>query len=90
MPVTPIDSATDSRLADYRDLTDVSLRRVSEPAGGLYIAESSKVLDRALRAGHRPRSVLVQADQLIECPTALSQSQHFNSAAPSWVRSWRP
>ncbi|CAH0321329.1 RNA methyltransferase [Microbacterium sp. Bi128] len=60
MPVTPLDFADDPRLADYRDLTDVSLRRVSEPAGGLYIAESSKVLDRALRAGHRPRSVLVQ------------------------------
>ncbi|KZE32623.1 TrmH family RNA methyltransferase [Microbacterium sp. T32] len=60
MPVLPIASADDPRLADYRDLTDVSLRRVSEPAGGLYIAESSKVLDRALRAGHRPRSVLVQ------------------------------
>ncbi|CAN3701835.1 23S rRNA (guanosine-2'-O-)-methyltransferase RlmB [Microbacterium sp. MM2322] len=60
MPVIPLDSADDPRLADYRDLTDVSLRRVSEPAGGLYIAESSKVLDRALRAGHRPRSVLVQ------------------------------
>lgn len=60
MPVIPLDSADDPRLADYRDLTDVSLRRVSEPAGGLYIAESAKVLDRALRAGHRPRSVLVQ------------------------------
>lgn len=60
MPVIALDSADDPRLADYRDLTDVTLRRVSEPAGGLYIAESSKVLDRALRAGHRPRSVLVQ------------------------------
>lgn len=60
MPVLAIDSADDPRLTDYRDLTDVSLRRVSEPAGGLYIAESSKVLDRALRAGHRPRSVLAQ------------------------------
>lgn len=60
MPVIALDSADDPRLADYRDLTDVSLRRVSEPAGGLYIAESSKVLERALRAGHRPRSVLVQ------------------------------
>jgi len=60
MPVIPLDSADDPRLADYRDLTDVALRRVTEPAGGLYIAESSKVLDRALRAGHRPRSVLVQ------------------------------
>src|SRR3984885_8723121 len=45
-------------LRDYRDLTDVVLRRLSEPAGGLYIAESTKVIERALRAGHRPRSVL--------------------------------
>jgi tRNA G18 (ribose-2'-O)-methylase SpoU len=31
-----------------------------EPAGGLYIAESTKVIARALAAGHRPRSVLIQ------------------------------
>jgi tRNA G18 (ribose-2'-O)-methylase SpoU len=53
-------SAADERLADYRDLTDVALRRVAEPEGGLYIAESAKVIGRALAAGHRPRSVLVQ------------------------------
>ncbi len=60
MPVIRIDDAADPRLTDYRDLTDVSLRRVIEPAGGLYIAESEKVISRALAAGHRPRSVLVQ------------------------------
>ncbi|UFS60370.1 TrmH family RNA methyltransferase [Subtercola endophyticus] len=47
-------------LADYHGLTDVALRRVSEPAGGLYIAESSKVIERAIAAGHRARSVLVE------------------------------
>ncbi|MEF2979253.1 TrmH family RNA methyltransferase [Subtercola sp. YIM 133946] len=52
--------ALDDALADYRDLTDVALRRVSEPAGGLYIAESSKVIERAIAAGHRPRSVLCE------------------------------
>ena len=41
------------------DLTDVALRSKSEPAKGLYIAESSTVLRRALDAGHRPRSVLL-------------------------------
>ena len=46
-------------LQDYQRLTDVALRRVSEPAGGLYIAESAKVIARALAAGHRPRSVLL-------------------------------
>ncbi len=60
MTVHRIADAADDRLADYRDLTDVALRRVLEPAGGLYIAESSKVIARALAAGHRPRSVLVQ------------------------------
>ena len=49
----------DDRLADYVSLTDVALRSKHEPAKGLYIAESSTVLERALRAGHRPRSVLL-------------------------------
>ena len=46
----------DPRVADYTSLTDVSLRRKLEPERGLYLAESSKVLRRALDAGHRPRS----------------------------------
>lgn len=50
---------SDDRLADYVSLTDVALRSRHEPAKGLYIAESSTVLERALRAGHRPRSVLL-------------------------------
>ena len=58
-------SATDgdalaAALVDYRDLTDVALRRVTEPAEGLYIAESAKVIARAIAAGHVPRSVLLQ------------------------------
>ncbi|PKI92870.1 rRNA methyltransferase [Actinomycetales bacterium SN12] len=50
----------DPVLDDYRSLTDTALRRVREPAGGMYIAESAKVIERALQAGHRPRSVLTQ------------------------------
>ncbi|WP_431695609.1 TrmH family RNA methyltransferase [Kocuria rhizophila] len=46
----------DPRVVDYTSLTDVSLRRKLEPERGLYLAESSKVLRRALDAGHRPRS----------------------------------
>lgn len=58
MPVVPITDTTDPRLADYVSLTDVALRRRIEPERGLYIAESSTVLGRALEAGHEPRSVL--------------------------------
>jgi len=37
----------------------VALRARHEPARGLYIAESSTVIRRALGAGHRPRSLLM-------------------------------
>lgn len=55
-----IDSLDDPRLDDFARLTDVALRRVTEPEGGLYIAESNTVIERAVRAGHVPRSVIVQ------------------------------
>jgi len=59
MPIITIDSLDDDRLEDYVGLTDVALRRRTEPERGLYIAESQTVLERALGAGHEPRSVLV-------------------------------
>ncbi|UWF76608.1 TrmH family RNA methyltransferase [Microbacterium neungamense] len=60
MHVVRLTDPGDPRLDDYRALTDMALRRVHEPAGGLYIAESMKVIERALSAGHVPRSVLIQ------------------------------
>lgn len=66
MPVLAIDDPADPRLADYRDLTDVALRRRAEPAAGLYIAESAKVIARAIDAGHVPRSLLVQQKWLAD------------------------
>ncbi|MCU1410137.1 MAG: methyltransferase [Rhodoglobus sp.] len=59
MQVVTITDLSDDRLADYANLTDVALRRRTEPEGGLYIAESAKVIARALAAGHQPRSVLM-------------------------------
>lgn len=58
-PVIRVDDPQDPALHDYRDLTDVALRRVLEPREGLYLAESPKVIARAIDAGHRPRSVLL-------------------------------
>jgi tRNA G18 (ribose-2'-O)-methylase SpoU len=66
VPVIPIDSLDRPELADYRGLTDVAMRRLLEPAGGLYLAESSKVIERAVAAGHRPRSVLLQQKWLAD------------------------
>ncbi|AXL12089.1 RNA methyltransferase [Microbacterium foliorum] len=60
MELLTVTDADDRRLDDYRGLTDTALRTRSDPSGGLYIAESTKVIARAVAAGHRPRSVLVQ------------------------------
>lgn len=59
MNIVPIDDLYAPELADYTQLTDVALRRLREPAEGLYLAESTKVIERAISAGHTPRSLLV-------------------------------
>ncbi|MEP6841986.1 MAG: RNA methyltransferase [Pseudolysinimonas sp.] len=72
MHIVPISDRADPQLRDFIGLTDVALRRVSEPADGLYIAESTKVIERALAAGHRPRSVLLQQKWLDELSPLLA------------------
>ena len=49
----------DPRLADYRDLRDVSLRKHLEAEHGLFLAEGEKVVRRAVEAGFSPRSFLM-------------------------------
>ncbi len=61
-----IEDPTDERVADFFRLTDVALRRRLEPERGLYLAESEKVIRRALGAGHRPRSFLMARKWLAE------------------------
>lgn len=74
--IIPIEYAGDSRVNDYRNLTDVQLRKIKEPAEGLYIAESSKVLRRALAAGHTPRSFFLSEKWLPELADVLSVWEH--------------
>jgi tRNA G18 (ribose-2'-O)-methylase SpoU len=50
---------TDPRLADYRDLRDVELRKHLESEHGLFLAEGEKVVRRAVEAGFTPRSFLM-------------------------------
>jgi tRNA G18 (ribose-2'-O)-methylase SpoU len=60
MGIVRITDPLDPRLRDYVSLTDVALRSRHEPASGIYIAESAEVIRRAVEAGHRPRSLLMQ------------------------------
>jgi tRNA G18 (ribose-2'-O)-methylase SpoU len=58
VPTIRLERLDDPRLADYSHQTDVALRKARGTDHGLYLAESLLVLERALRAAHRPRSVL--------------------------------
>ena len=49
----------DPRLADYRDLRDVELRKNLEAEHGLFLAEGEKVVRRAIEAGFTARSFLM-------------------------------
>ena len=49
----------DPRLAPYTTLTDAALRRRVDAEHGVFLAESSQVVRRALAAGHVPRSFLL-------------------------------
>jgi tRNA G18 (ribose-2'-O)-methylase SpoU len=70
MPV--IESLSDPRLSDYAHVTDVALKKATGTEHGLYLAESLLVFERALRAGHSPRSVLALGTSTDEAEAALS------------------
>lgn len=67
-----LSGADDPRVIDYTGLTDTRLRQRRESAEGLYIAESSKVLRRALAAGHRPRSFFLAEKWLTDLADVLA------------------
>lgn len=73
MQLVEISSLQDPRLADYTQLTDVQLRSMREPAEGLFLAESTKVISRALAAGMRPRSVLLLPEWLPQVAPLLEE-----------------
>ena len=73
--IVPVERADDPRLADYVGLTDVALRRRAEPDLGIYIAESEKVIRRALAAGHRLRSLLMAPRWLTDLADVVAQAE---------------
>src|SRR4249919_3801320 len=70
----------DLRLADYRGLRDVSLRKHLEAEHGLFLAEGEKVVRRAVEAGFSPRSFLMAPRWLDGLGDVLARSE-----APCYV-----
>ena len=69
--VVLIESLDDPRLADFAHQTDVALKKARGTGHGLYIAESLLVLQRAIAAGHEPRSVLALGSSVDDALAAI-------------------
>jgi len=87
VPIVRITDSSDPRLDDYLRLTDVALRSRQEPERGLYIAESSKVIERAIRVGHRPRSFLMTERWLADIEQVLDRTGVDRTDVPTYVGS---
>lgn len=59
MNIIDITDPRDTSIDIYASLTEPQLRHYRDPDGGIFIAESCKVIGRALDGGMKPESVLV-------------------------------
>lgn len=81
-PVVTISDAADDRLEDYRNLTDVELRRRHETAGGIFIAEGALVIRQLLASRYPVRSLLATRAKLAELMPDLAGA---GGGAPVYV-----
>jgi tRNA G18 (ribose-2'-O)-methylase SpoU len=86
VPAISITEPDDPRIADYRALTDLELRTRWEPPNGLFIAEGELVINRALRAGYRLRSALID-EKRVDQLDGLPADAPLYTAAPKVLES---
>ncbi len=83
-----LDSIDDERVYAYTNLTEIQLRNKLEPNKGLFIAESPKVIDRALAAGREPISLLVEEPWIDGMSETFSFiDEHWGVDVPVYVAS---
>lgn len=79
----------DPRIAEYTGLRDHDLRRRREAPGGdlegIFVAEGDLVVERALRAGYRILSALVDATRTAPLPDAVPIDTTVYAAGPEVV-----
>ena len=88
MRLIHVDNIDDERIAAYTNLTELQLRNRLETAKGLFIAESPKVIDRALAAGCEPISLLVEEPWIAGMSDEFEYiDQHWGPDIPVYVAS---
>ena len=85
MPVVKISSLDDPRLDVYARLTEAQLRNKLEPEKGIFIAESLKVINRALDGGVEPVSVLMTPEWVDSAAEVVARVLTQAPQAPVFV-----
>ncbi len=79
------DTLEDERLDAYARLTEAQLRCKLEPEKGIFIAESGKVIERALAGGMEPLSLLMEEKWLEPMAGVIAQAEQANPDIPVFV-----
>lgn len=74
----PLKDLTGAALEPYVRFNEKQLSQIFAPNPGLFIAESPKVIERALRAGYRPDSILMEEKTLERDLTDLDHEMTAN------------
>lgn len=83
--IVRVESLDDPRLDAYARLTEVQLRSKFEPAQGIFIAESDKVVKRALAGGMEPLSLLMEEKWLPVMQPVIDDMARRFPDAPAFV-----
>lgn len=90
MTTVHVDDPDDPRLTVFMGLRDHDLRRLREAPGGdmegVFVAEGLLVASRALAAGYRPLSVLVDGGRDDPLPDGLGEDVPVHRAGPAVVQ----
>ena len=75
MKIIEVTDLNRPELAIYAELSERQLATIYEPEEGLFIAESPKVIERALDGGYEPVSFLAEKGQLAEAEEILDRME---------------
>lgn len=64
LPITEITDLSSPELSIYNEQKENQLYHINEPEPGIFIAESPKVISRAMDAGYEPISFLIEKNQI--------------------------
>ena len=81
MPYIYVDTFDDPRLDIFARLTEAQLRNKLEPEKGIFIAESIKVIDRALEGGMVPVSMLMTPQWVDAAPEMMARIEQAGAQA---------